>query len=212
MYGQVTDYSGGANGNVFPIRTISGSNTGLTNPYGIAVDASRNIYVLPSDKSIIACAAGAHGNVAPIRTIAGSKTRLSGPIGIAVDASSNIYVVNNNDDSVTVYAAGAKGNVAPIQTIIGPKPQMHSPYGIAVDAKSNIYVVNNNGGVGGSDYGSVTVYVAGATGNILPIRQIGGNNPGLDSPVGLALDASDNLYILNDYPYSGSVLRGVVTV
>jgi hypothetical protein len=41
----VTEYPAGATGNVAPIRTIVGENTGLKNSSGLAVDAGGNIYV-----------------------------------------------------------------------------------------------------------------------------------------------------------------------
>ena len=69
----ITAYSPGANGNVAPIATIGGTNTGLLDPQGLALDASGNIYVGNSTPSITVYTAGANGNVAPIRTIAGRK-------------------------------------------------------------------------------------------------------------------------------------------
>lgn len=69
-----------ANGNVSPIRTISGSLTQIDNPYGIAVDADENIYVSENaTNSITVYAKGANGNVAPVRVITGAKTMLNGP-------------------------------------------------------------------------------------------------------------------------------------
>src|SRR5260370_42046613 len=40
-----TVYAAGATGNATPIATIAGSNTGLTSPQGIAVDAAGRLYV-----------------------------------------------------------------------------------------------------------------------------------------------------------------------
>ena len=76
--------------NEAPLATITGSNTGLNNPAGIAVDASGMIYVTNTyDRtfgSITVYAANPSGtlNEAPLATITGSNTGLYFPTGIAV--------------------------------------------------------------------------------------------------------------------------------
>lgn len=81
----ITVYAKGANGNVAPIRTISGSNTELNGPNGIALDSSGNIYVSQYfSNSVTVYANGANGDVAPIRTISGSATSLDEPAGLTV--------------------------------------------------------------------------------------------------------------------------------
>jgi sugar lactone lactonase YvrE len=81
----VTVYAAGATGNVAPIATISGANTGLQAPTGIAVDAAGNIYVGDENTNVVSVfAPGANGNVAPIRTIAGAATGLSAPLQMVV--------------------------------------------------------------------------------------------------------------------------------
>jgi hypothetical protein len=86
----ISEFAAGATGNVAPIRTISGSNTGLSDGQGfnlgLAVSkTSGDIFVSnPGSNSIVVFAATARGNVAPIQTIAGSATQLSNPLGIAL--------------------------------------------------------------------------------------------------------------------------------
>ncbi|HEY1428169.1 MAG TPA: hypothetical protein VGF18_01245, partial [Candidatus Tumulicola sp.] len=81
---KVTVYSSDVFGNQKPIRTIAGPKTRLDNPWGIAVDASGNVYVsnhpanLQGPGTITVFAATAEGNAKPIRTIEGSKTGLYG--------------------------------------------------------------------------------------------------------------------------------------
>src|SRR5208282_5495 len=89
-----------------PLATISGSNTGLNAPVGIAVDSSGKIYVADLQAaSVTVYSAGSNGNVAPLATISGSNTGLSGPFGIAVDSSGKIYVADYGAASVFVYPA-----------------------------------------------------------------------------------------------------------
>jgi sugar lactone lactonase YvrE len=78
-------FASGATGDTAPTRTISGSNTGLSTPTGIALDASGNIYVANSGNATISEFANtATGNVAPLKTIAGPDTGFSSPMGIAI--------------------------------------------------------------------------------------------------------------------------------
>ena len=86
----ISEFAAGATGNVAPIRTISGSNTGLSGgngfSFGLAVSkTSGEIFVSnPGSNAILGFAATASGNVAPIQTIAGSATGLGDPLGLAV--------------------------------------------------------------------------------------------------------------------------------
>jgi hypothetical protein len=86
----ISEFAAGVHGNVAPIRTISGSNTGLSGgngfSFGLAVSkTSGKIFVSnPGSNAILGFAATASGNVAPIQTIAGSATGLGDPLGLAV--------------------------------------------------------------------------------------------------------------------------------
>jgi hypothetical protein len=86
----ISEFAAGATGNVAPIRTISGSKTGLGGgngfSFGIAISkASGEIFVSnPGSNTILGFAANATGNAAPIQTIAGSATRLSDSLGVAL--------------------------------------------------------------------------------------------------------------------------------
>src|SRR5439155_234425 len=136
-----------ANGNATPIRTISGSNTGLGCPAGLGLDAAGELYVAnPCGGSITVFAAGADGNATPTRTIIGSNTGLNGASGIALDDAGHLYVTNAgsylaNAGSVKVYAAGASGNAIPIRTIAGCHTAIGYPWGprgVALDAAGNL--------------------------------------------------------------------------
>ena len=61
-------FPAGANGNVTPLRTISGSSTGVVYPAGLAVDAVSNIYYLDWNTNVgpyLMFSPTATGNVAP---------------------------------------------------------------------------------------------------------------------------------------------------
>jgi sugar lactone lactonase YvrE len=162
--GSITVFAAGATGNAMPIATITGANTGLSFPNGLALDSKGNIYVVNEDSNTVTeYAASPTGtmNVAPTTTISGTNTGLGAPHALALDTAGNIYVVNGNDgstgNSVTVYAVGATGNATPTATISGTNTTFADPNGIAVDAKGNIYVGNQT---------SVDVYAANPVGNV----------------------------------------------
>ena len=127
--GSITVYAPDANGNVAPIRTIAGSNTGISNPYapwGIAIDGSGNLWaalvnlISFSGGSAVEFAAGANGNVAPIATISGNLAVNTNSDPIAVDSSGNIHE-SPYGISLLTFAPGANGNVAPIADDFGIK-------------------------------------------------------------------------------------------
>jgi hypothetical protein len=74
---RIVVFSSGSNGNVAPTAVIAGSNTMITDPIKIRVDASGDIYVADlAVGGILYFAAGANGNVAPTAIISGSNTGL----------------------------------------------------------------------------------------------------------------------------------------
>jgi hypothetical protein len=86
----ISEFAAGVHGNVTPMRTISGPNTGLSGgngfSFGLAVSkTSGEIFVSnPGSNAILGFAATASGNLAPIQTIAGGATGLADPLGLAV--------------------------------------------------------------------------------------------------------------------------------
>ena len=104
----VSVYLPGSNSNVVPSATISGSNTGLGDPIGIAIDSvAGKIYVANfNNYSVTVYPVGTNGNASPSATISGFSTGLE-PIGIALDSGGNIYVADIGVDSVFVFPAGS---------------------------------------------------------------------------------------------------------
>ncbi len=196
----ITIYPAGSNGNVPPSATISGANTGLTVPWGIAIGPGGNIYVandgstISASDSVTLYAPGSNGNVQPSATIIGTDTGLESPGGIAVDSGGNIYVTNDgalssNPDNITVYASGSNGDAIPTNTLypLG----LAYPLGIVVDSSGNLYVANSGDNEGRAD--TITVYSAN---NPVPSETIGVDT-GLEVPAGITLDSSGNIYVTN---------------
>jgi sugar lactone lactonase YvrE len=216
--GSVFVYPAGSKANAAPTASISGTNTGLSYPQGVALDSSSNIYVADEGAvSVFVYSAGSNGNVAPTTTISGSNTELDTPEGIVVDSSLNIYVADDGDgscdgtESVYVYPVGSNGNAGPSATISGGNTGLCYPYGIALDSSGNIYV---------ADEGAASVFVYPPLvslpsqpnyPNVTPIATISGNQTGLSGPYGIALDSNRNIYVADlsansvfTYPALGS--------
>ena len=196
--------------NEAPIATISGSTTGLSEPYGIALDSSRNIYVTGYNTNTgfesvsVYPALGSNTGLldeAPIATISGNNGSIAGlsePVGIALDSSQNIYVADNGATSVFVYPAlgSSTGTLieAPIATISGNITGLDSPKNIALDSSQNIYV---------TDDGATSVFVYPALGsstgvlNENPTATIRGSNTDLRNPYGIAVDSS-GIYVADE--------------
>jgi hypothetical protein len=185
--GSITIYKRGATGNVKPAKVIEGLATLLMWPNTLALDASGNIYVTNRYNYITFYPAGSAGNASPTRIIAGSLSEMHLPTQVALDATLNVYVANYNGRSASVYAAGADGNVAPIQAIHGGRTNIAGAFGAAVDADGDIYVANAYNNRFTALEGRITVYAAGANGDVRPIRTIEGDRTGLTFPTGLVI-------------------------
>ncbi len=104
----VSVYLPGSNSNVVPSATITGSNTGLDFPFGIAIDSvASKIYVANNTPSVTIYPVATNSNTAPSATISGSNTGLTDPTGVALDSGGNIYVADIGVDSVFVFPAGS---------------------------------------------------------------------------------------------------------
>ncbi len=189
----VTVYARTAARNTAPLRTLSGSSTGLSAPEGLALDLVHNELMVAniSNNSVAVYARGASGDTPPLRSIQGSATGLNRPFGLAVDlVHDELVVVNFNAPSVTVYARTADGNTAPLRTLSGGSTELDQPLGVALDLVHNELIVAN--------VSSVTVYARTASGNALPLRTLAGPATGLRGPTGVAVDlVHDELVVAN---------------
>ena len=78
-------FSPTANGNVSPIRLITGSATGINGAFGGTQDSAKRSYVSNAlGLTVTVYSAAKNGNVAPTRTIGGSKTGFISPDGVTI--------------------------------------------------------------------------------------------------------------------------------
>jgi sugar lactone lactonase YvrE len=123
--------------NEAPVANIPrNATTGLSYPWGIALDASGKIYTLDT-AHIYVFPANPVGTVseAPLATITGSNTGLDGGNdGMSLGPTGTIYAVNRNVSTITEYAANPSGtlNEIPIVTISGSNTGLSGPTALAV--------------------------------------------------------------------------------
>jgi sugar lactone lactonase YvrE len=206
----------------------SGTNALFNAPQGIAVDSSGNVYVADTGNDTIRKMTSA-GAVSTLAGLAGNAGSIDGsgtnaafysPEGLAVDANGTIYVADtwnhtiravSSTGSVHTYAgqAGIFGGT----NAVGTNALFYEPSAVAVDAGDNIFVADTgNNAIREIVPGGTVTTLAGSIGNF-GYTNATGTNALFDAPQGIAVDASDNLYVA-DYLNNGIrkvTAAGVVT-
>ena len=147
----ITVYRKDAQGDVAPVRIISGSKTQFDWPTGIAVDPDRDELFISNDNGdeILVFRASANGDVAPIRVLKGPKTQIKNPTGLTVDFQNNeLWVANFGNHTATVYRRDASGDTPPLRVIRSgppdaPSPMIGNPHPVAYDTKRDELLVPN---------------------------------------------------------------------
>lgn len=162
-------FAPGANGNVAPIRTITGPTTTMQAVLSVSWFFT-GIAVADATQHVLFFSTMADGDVAPKRTLndgAGIVT------GSTFDRVGTLYLSRYEFSTSTVlaYVAGAQANATPLLAIAGATTKITAADGVAVDESSNVYVTNAD--PGGA---SVLVFDPAATGDVAPIRTISGSS------------------------------------
>ena len=147
-----------------------------TNPYGIAVDASGNVWIANWGGSSISELTYASNYVSANTFSVGS-----GPEVITIDASGNVWVTNDsNYQGNTVSELTYISNYTTANTFsVGS-----GPAGIALDFTGNVWVVNQ----GGNTVSEITYASNYTTANTFAVGTV---------PLGIAIDASGNVWVTN---------------
>ncbi|HEY9154962.1 MAG TPA: NHL repeat-containing protein [Opitutaceae bacterium] len=166
--------------------------------------------------STIAGVAGQNGSADGI----GAAAQFNGPRGIAIDASGTLYVADTfnhtirkiaADGTVTTWA-GAVGQSGSADGT-GANARFNYPAGLTVDSSGNVYVADslNNTIRKITSSGAVSTLAGSAVGS--GFADGSGSSASFYQPVGVAVDASGNVYVADS---GNSALRkitpgGVVT-
>ena len=190
-------------------------NARFDEPYGVAVDASANLYVADTFNNTIRLltTAGTVTTLAGQAGLAGSADGTNGaarfdePTGLAVDAASNVYVADYANSTLRKITPAASSPIWVVSTLAGKagvtgfangpggSAVFSHPYGVAVDGAMNVYV---------SDYGNQLIRLIDSNGvvstyagrlNTAGYKDALGTNALFDYPTGIALDGATNLYV-----------------
>lgn len=163
--------------------TIGGA--ALNNPQGIALDGYGNIYIADTGNNRIV---QAHQFNAPYSqnvvyvpstmTFGGSK--LSSPAGVAVDAAGDLFIADTGNNRVVEYSVTGVGSVV-------------SASGIALKSPSSIAVLPSGALIVSDQNNNVSLIDAGV-GSALKFATSTGSMLTLNTPGGVALDLSGNIY------------------
>jgi uncharacterized protein (TIGR03437 family) len=184
----------------------------LNTPQATAVDSSGNLYIADTANHVVrkVTAAGVISTIAGNGTAgsggdggAATSAQLHSPQGIAVDGSGNVYIADTQNARVRKITGGTINTVAGSGTAgfggdggAATSAQLNIPTGLAVDGAGNLYISDfSNNRVRKVTPGGVITTLAGN--GLAGYLGDGGPATGaqVTTPVGLATDASGNVYI-----------------
>jgi hypothetical protein len=166
-------------GDPVPTRSISGSNTMLQTPYGIAL-YNGEIYVANSGGQILVFPEMGSGNIAPTRVISGSATELSVPVDVTI-INGEMYVSNFGNQSTLVFPSDGSGDIAPTRWIHGPNTSFAGPTA-CVAIGDTLISVQDQVSTGSN---AALTFPLEATGDTPPTIMLGGSATFIDIPIGI---------------------------
>jgi hypothetical protein len=188
----------GATGSGSPFSAL-----GITNPTGLALDASSNSWITNSASPAAVIKATSAGVVSGTFTTGG----IVAPAAIAIDPSGNAWIADSINSIIELSSTGTPMSGTSGYTGIG----LNSPKAIAIDHTGNVWVANNGGN---------NVIVISNTGGAVS-GSVGYKAASLSSPTAITLDGSGNAwvkglgvgqdagnYTITELANSGAVLSG----
>jgi sugar lactone lactonase YvrE len=150
---------------------------GITNPTGLALDASSNSWITNSASPGAVIKATSAGALSGTFTAGG----IVSPQAIAIDPSGNAWIADAANAIIKLSSTGSPGSGTSGYTGIG----LNSPKAIAIDHTGNVWVANNGGN---------NVIVISSTGGAVS-GSTGYTPASLSAPSAIAIDGSGNAWV-----------------
>jgi trimeric autotransporter adhesin len=218
--GDLNPVAGNHNPNIeTPVSGTPAADVVLNNPYGIAIDASNDVYIADSHNFMVREYVKSSGAV---NFFAGTGTQgltgeggaaksaeLNIDYGVAKDSAGNIYIADtyncavrevNTAGTINLFAGSVVDGAGRCGFVGDGGPatsaELAEPFGVAVDSNENVYIADaNNEAVRKVSSGTITT-IAGIGGEP---GYSGDGGPAssalLDSPQSVAVDKSGNVFI-----------------
>ena len=190
----------------------TGSAVRFDNPIGIAVDGSGNIFTTDlvdtvrkiTPAGVVTTLAGTAG-LGGYDNGPGNVALFSAPVGVVVDSSGNLFVTDAGASSVRMITpsnvvstfAGSPDGTAPLENTdgTGTAATFNGPAFMAIDASNNLYIADtNNCTIRKVTPAAVVTTLAGGPGIAATVDGTG-SAARFNYPLGIAVDASGNLYV-----------------
>jgi streptogramin lyase len=170
-----------------PVTPLGG---GFSNPLGVAVDSSGNVYVTDAGNAAVKVISPGCTSSACVTTLGGGFTYLW---GVAVDLNGNIYVtdVNDHGDSWVKEMPPGCASSSCVTTLGGG---FSYPEGLAVDELGNVYV---------ADYRNTAVKeIPPGCASASCVTTLGG---GFHAVTSVAVDRDGNVYVAD--PFNNNAVK-----
>ena len=152
-------------------QVTSLASSGLSGPYGVAVDGAGNVYI-----------ADAYDNTIKEWTVTNNtvttliSSGLSSPSDVAVDGAGNLYIADSGHSAIKQWAPASTNVTALISS------GLSYPYDVTVDGAGNVYIADA--------FDNTIKEWTPANNNVTTLV-----SSGLSSPSGVAVDGAGNVYI-----------------
>jgi sugar lactone lactonase YvrE len=194
-----------------PASGVQATASSLARPAAVAFDSAGNLYIADRDNHVVR-----EVNTAGIiTTIAGTGeqgfsgdggaatgAQLDSPSGVAIDAAGNVYIADTRNHRVRKVSGGTIATIAGTGTAGfsgdgGPSVSaaLNNPSALALDSNGNLYIADTDNHRIRKIAGTTITTVAGNGEQFFSGDGGAAVAAGLDSPAGVAVDSTGNIYI-----------------